>query len=86
MLEHAFERQGCMRVELKTDARNARARAALEALPARFEGISRKHMLVGDDRTIVRDSAWYSIVDDEWPEVRANLERRLELVRPAPPA
>ncbi len=81
MLEHAFERHGCMRVELKTDARNERSRAALEALPARFEGIFRKHMLVGDG-TEVRDSAWYSIVDDEWPEVRANLERRLRQLRP----
>lgn len=76
-LEHAFERHGCMRVELKTDARNERARRALEALPARFEGIFRKHMLVGDDRSVVRDSAYYSILDDEWPAVRANLERRL---------
>jgi len=75
MLEHAFERHGCMRVELKTDARNERSRRAIEALPARFEGVFRKHMLVqGGD---VRDSAYYSIVDEEWPEVRANLESRL---------
>ena len=74
-LEHAFERHGCMRVELKTDARNERSRRAIEALPARFEGIFRKHMLVQDGD--VRDSAYYSIVDDEWPSVRANLERRL---------
>lgn len=73
MLEHAFERMGCMRVEFKTDARNARSRAALEALPARFEGVFRKHMLVGDDRSTVRDSAWYAITDDEWPAVKANL-------------
>jgi len=75
MLGHAFERLGCMRVEFKTDARNERSRAALAALPARFEGIFRKHMLmpvVG-----VRDSAYFSIVDDEWPAVRANLEARL---------
>ena len=77
MLEHAFERHGCMRVEFKTDAQNERSRRALEALPSRFEGIFRKHMLVGDDRATVRDSAWYSIVDGEWPAVRANLERRL---------
>lgn len=75
MLEHAFERCGCLRVEFKTDARNLRSRRALEALPARFEGIFRKHMLVrGGER---RDSAYYAIVDDEWPEVKANLERRL---------
>jgi RimJ/RimL family protein N-acetyltransferase len=75
MLEHAFERCGCMRVEFKTDERNERSRRAMEALPARFEGVFRKHMLVrGGD---VRSSAYYSIVDDEWPAVRANLERRL---------
>jgi RimJ/RimL family protein N-acetyltransferase len=75
MLEHAFERLGCLRVEFKTDARNDRSRAALAALPARFEGIFRKHMLVrGGER---RDSAYYSVIDDEWPEVEANLRRRL---------
>jgi RimJ/RimL family protein N-acetyltransferase len=75
LLRHAFEDVGCMRVEFKTDARNERARAALEALPARFEGIFLKHMLVRDD--VVRDSAWYAITDAEWPAVRANLERRI---------
>ena len=75
MLEHAFERLGCLRVELKTDARNERSRAAMAALPAQFEGIMRKHMIVPD--VGVRDSAYYSIVDDEWPEVRSNLKRRL---------
>jgi RimJ/RimL family protein N-acetyltransferase len=75
MLEHAFERLGCLRVELKTDARNERSRGAMAALPAQFEGVHRKHMLVrGGQR---RDSAWYSVLDDEWPEVRANLLRRL---------
>jgi N-acetyltransferase len=66
---------GCVRVEFKTDARNERSRAALSALPARFEGVFRKHMIVRGDQ--YRDSAYYSIVDDEWPEVRANLRRRL---------
>ena len=75
MLEHAFERLGCVRVEFKTDARNERSRAALAALPARFEGIFRKHMIVRGD--LYRDSAYYSIVDDEWPEVKVNLLRRL---------
>ena len=75
MLRHAFETLGCRRVEFKTDARNERSRAALEALPAQFEGVHRKHMLVrGGER---RDSAWYSVVDDEWPAVEANLLRRL---------
>ena len=81
MLEHAFERAGVMRVEFKTDARNERARGALAALPARFEGVHRKHMLVrGGER---RDSAWYAVVDDDWPEVKAALEARLGRERPA---
>jgi N-acetyltransferase len=75
MLGHAFEALGCVRVELKTDARNERSRAAMEALPARFEGVLRKHMIVPD--VGVRDSAYFSVIDEEWPEVRANLERRL---------
>ena len=75
LLRHAFETLGCRRVEFKTDARNERARAALAALPARFEGVHRKHMLVRDDES--RDSAWYSVIEDEWPEVRAALEARL---------
>jgi N-acetyltransferase len=76
-LEHAFERHGCMRVEFKTDARNERSRRALEWLPAQFEGVFRKHMLVGEDGTRLRDSAYYAITDDEWPAVKANLQRRL---------
>ncbi|HEY6730162.1 MAG TPA: GNAT family N-acetyltransferase [Solirubrobacterales bacterium] len=75
MLGFAFEELGCIRVELKTDARNERSRGAMEALPARFEGIFRKHMLM--PVTGVRDSAYFSVVDDEWPAVRKNLEARL---------
>jgi RimJ/RimL family protein N-acetyltransferase len=75
MFEHAFERLGCLRVELKTDARNERSRGAMAALPAQFEGVHRKSMLVRGGRR--RDSAWYSVIDDEWPQVRANLLRRL---------
>jgi RimJ/RimL family protein N-acetyltransferase len=79
MLEHAFESLGCLRVEFKTDSRNERSRAALAALPAKFEGIFRKHMLVrGGER---RDSAYYSIIDDEWPEVKVNLGRRIDAIR-----
>lgn len=77
LLEHAFERLGCMRVEFKTDAKNERSRRALAALPAEFEGIFRKHMLVGNDGLRLRDSAWYAIVDDDWGAVKANLESRL---------
>jgi N-acetyltransferase len=75
MMRHAFETLGCVRVEFKTDARNERSRAALAALPARFEGVLRNHMIVPDVGQ--RDSAYYSVIDSEWPAVRANLERRL---------
>ena len=74
-LRHAFESWGCRRVELKTDALNERSRGALEALGATFEGIHRKHMLVRDGEN--RDSAWYSVTDDDWPAVRVHLEARL---------
>ena len=75
MLGDAFERLGCRRVELKTDAQNERSRTAMEALPAQFEGVHRRHMLVRGGEN--RDSAWYSVIAEEWPEVRANLLRRL---------
>jgi N-acetyltransferase len=75
LLEHAFERVGLRRVEFKTDARNARSRGALEALGATFEGILRKHMVVRGGGE--RDSAYYSVIDDEWPRVKAHLGRRL---------
>jgi RimJ/RimL family protein N-acetyltransferase len=75
MFGHAFDELGCVRVELKTDARNARSRGAMEALPARFEGVMRKHMIIPEIGQ--RDSAYFSVIDSEWPAVRANLQRRL---------
>jgi RimJ/RimL family protein N-acetyltransferase len=75
LLEHAFERHGLQRVEFKTDARNVRTRGALLALGARFEGIARKHMLLP---TGPRDSAWYAIVDEDWPAVKARSLQRLD--------
>jgi N-acetyltransferase len=75
MLGYAFDALGCVRVEFKTDARNERSRNAIAALPARFEGVLRNHMIVPDVGR--RDSAYYSVIDEEWPAVRANLERRL---------
>jgi N-acetyltransferase len=76
MMRHAFETLDCVRVEFKTDARNERSRAALAALPAQFEGILRNHMIVP---TIgQRDSAYYSVIDSEWPAVKASLEARLD--------
>ena len=79
LLAHAFDTLGCMRVEFKTDALNERSRAGSASRAARFEGIFRKHMLVRDGA--LRDSAYYAITDDEWPVVRANLERRLQRSR-----
>lgn len=75
LLGHAFERLGARRVEFKTEATNERSRAALTALPARFEGIFHKHMLVRDDQN--RDSAWYAVIDDDWPEVKQRLSARV---------
>jgi N-acetyltransferase len=79
MLGDAFQRLGCMRVEFKTDARNERSRAALAALPAQFEGVLRRHMVMPGIG--VRDSAYYSVIEQEWPVVQANLERRLLAAR-----
>jgi N-acetyltransferase len=75
MFTRAFETLGCVRVELKTDARNERSRGAMTRLPAKFEGIMRKHMIVPDVGQ--RDSAYFSVIDEEWPEVRAALRARL---------
>jgi RimJ/RimL family protein N-acetyltransferase len=75
LLGHAFDGLDCVRVELKTDARNERSRAAMAAIPAQFEGILRSHMIVPD--VGLRDSAYFSVIEAEWPAVRANLERRL---------
>jgi RimJ/RimL family protein N-acetyltransferase len=75
LMEHAFEREGFLRVEFKTDAANDRSRAALLGIGATFEGVFRKHMLVrGGER---RDSAWYAVIDDDWPGVKRALEEKL---------
>jgi len=78
LLERAFERARLRRVEFKTDARNERSRGALSALGAEFEGVLRKHM-VGQGGG-PRDSAYYSVIDDEWPALKARLQQRLERV------
>lgn len=75
MFTRAFETLGCVRVELKTDARNERSRGAMARLPARFEGVMRNHMIVPDVGQ--RDSAYYSVIEEEWPAVRASLQERL---------
>ena len=75
LLRHAFGALGCMRVQLKSDARNERSRAAMLKLGATFEGILRKHMIVQGGT--IRDSSYYSILDDEWPAVEQGLLDRL---------
>ena len=76
LMRHAFETLKFHRVEFKTDARNARSRAAILKLGAREEGIFRKHMIMADGH--VRDSVWFSVIDDEWPAVKAGLEKRIK--------
>ena len=76
LLTHAFETWNLVRVELITDVRNEQSRAAILRLGAKQEGILRKHLILPSGR--VRDSVVFSILDDEWPEVKATLQRRLE--------
>ncbi len=83
LLAHAFERLGALRVELKTDARNVRSRAALAAIGATFEGVFRRHQLTASGR--VRDSAWYAVTDEDWPAVRERLAARLAARAGTPP-
>ena len=75
LMQHAFEGLGFHRVEYKTDVRNARSRAAILKLGATQEGIFRKHMIMADGH--VRDSVYFSIIDTDWPQVKAGLEKRL---------
>jgi len=80
MLTHAFERLGCVRVELKTDVLNLPSRKAMTRIGAKEEGILRKHTLMWTGR--YRDTVFYSILDAEWPQVKARLETLL-IRRPA---
>jgi RimJ/RimL family protein N-acetyltransferase len=75
MLCHAFEVWNCLRVELKTDALNQRSRKAILRLGAKEEGTLRKHLLTWNGRQ--RDSVYFSILDTEWPQVKAQLELKL---------
>ncbi|HJU67922.1 MAG TPA: GNAT family protein [Gemmatimonadaceae bacterium] len=81
MLTHAFDVLGCIRVELKTDALNAKSRAAILRIGAVEEGILRAHMVTASGR--IRDSVMYSILSREWPDVRARLEEKLRGARGA---
>jgi RimJ/RimL family protein N-acetyltransferase len=75
MLAHAFERLGCLRVELKTDVLNQKSRTAILRLRATEEGVFRHHIVMPDGR--LRDTVYYSILSPEWPAVRVGLEARL---------
>jgi RimJ/RimL family protein N-acetyltransferase len=75
MLGHAFDTLGCRRVEFKTDSLNDPSRTALLGIGAVFEGIFRNHMVMPGGR--MRHSAYYSVIDEEWPAVKAGLERSL---------
>jgi|SRR5580693_3460314 RimJ/RimL family protein N-acetyltransferase len=75
LLQHAFETVGCIRVELKTDSLNEKSRAAILRIGAREEGIFRNHMITASGR--IRHSVYYSILDSEWPAVKARLESML---------
>ena len=79
MLTHAFERWGVVRVALCTDERNERSRTAIARLGATFEGILRNHRrsLVRDEAGRSRNSALFGITDDEWPDIKLRLVRRL---------
>lgn len=81
MLRHAFETLGVQRVELRTDALNERSRAAILRLGATEEGTLRRHLLTDSGR--VRDTVYFSILDDEWPRVKQRLEEKL--ARPSIP-
>jgi len=76
MLTHAFESWQMLRVCLHADARNQRSRAAIERIGGRFEGILRAHRMAAD--FIARDSARFSIVAAEWPDVKRRLEQMLD--------
>lgn len=79
LLTHAFERWKCVRVELITDLLNEQSRAAILRLGAKQEGILRNHLILPSGR--IRDSVIFSIIDDEWPDVKERLAARLVAVK-----
>ena len=72
LLKHAFEDLGARRVCLKTDSRNERSQRAIERIGGVREGVLRNHRITWDG--LNRDSVYYSIIEEEWPKVRENLE------------
>ena len=79
LLTHAFDHWGCVRIEFITDVLNEQSRAAIIRLGARQEGILRKHLIMPNGR--IRDSVCFSIIAEEWPEVKRNLTTKLNLPR-----
>ena len=75
LLQYAFEKLGCIRVQLKTDLRNERSQKAIERIGAVKEGVLRNHMILPDG--YYRHSVYYSILDTEWPQVKKRLEEKL---------
>ena len=75
MLRHAFEILHCIAVDLRTHEKNVQSRAAIERLGAKLDGLLRNHRIMPDGS--LRNTATYSIIDTEWPEVKARLEARL---------
>jgi RimJ/RimL family protein N-acetyltransferase len=75
LLEHGFERLGCGRIELKTDARNMRSRNAILRIGATEEGTLRRHVVCSDG--FLRDTVYFSILADEWPTIKTRLTARL---------
>src|SRR5207249_5391620 len=79
MLRHAFETLGCIRVELKTDSLNERSRKAILRIGAQEEGTFRNHMITASGR--IRHTVYYSIIDSEWPAVKAGPKKSSEIRR-----
>jgi len=75
LLEHAFELLGAVRVQFRTDLRNLQSQAAIERLGAMREGVLRKHSLVKGG--VFRNTVMYSILDEEWPAVKARLREKM---------
>ena len=73
LLTHAFEQLKCVRVEFKTDARNERSQRALLRIGAKREGVMRNHMIVQNN--YLRDSVYFSVIESEWPAVKARLQK-----------
>lgn len=80
LLTRAFEDLRCIRVQLKTHARNLPSQRAIERIGGVLEGTLRQHMIMADGT--LRDSVYYSILDSEWPIVRDRLRERLERLAP----